>query len=205
MEVNQVIELAVTRLKAANLFAFPDKKRECIVVATPSCKVINDGAIIEFDGPDDDYSSIRLLEFGWYFIKYDGIPGPVYNDTICRFFTLDEAVTAAINYHTGKPIVVGDWICPIHQHPEWNIEKLSALIPQAKLTTLTEWQNIESYFDGLFGTRVMAFMEGRSVPKWEGDGWEWPIFVMPINHVSRSDLTLWVRRDLEQAWIVAGN
>jgi hypothetical protein len=129
----------------------------------------------------------------WCFMKWDCCPGPGLEDIDMPIGSLASAVQILITYYFGEPTIINQWLIPLHKHPEWDVERLSVALENARNVTPEAWQKIKSESTDRF---LQLHTRGLSLTQ---------IFAyhfIPIPHIGEPDLTLHLRRDLGAAYVV---
>lgn len=185
------IEVAIQRLEAAELTILPRIKPsgEGWITIARAIDPIDEGDGI---GSLVDGSIIFYQDGNWVFRKWDWVPGPGYDDIDFRNENLEVILNVAIEYYFGEPILIDNWILPLHKHPEWSATRLPVVIESAKRITVTEWDVIRAPYTQ---RRWQLHPQGTLVE----------IFACLFNPITNSqypDLTLYLRRDLAEAFIV---
>lgn len=143
---------------------------------------------------EGDTLEMNRLASRWTVVRWDCVPGPGPDDFHAEYATLDEALLSIWNFFFGQPIVIGDWVVPIHRRPFWTLGRL-----QYRLANLVHVS--QSAFDAIAEQRRLR---ARTSPKKE-PGFAYQAEVsqfLRCDHVSGSVLRLMVRRDLEEAYVV---
>jgi hypothetical protein len=138
---------------------------------------------------------IYLRDGQWGFAKWEFTGGFGPNDIDFITPTLDEAVSVLLNYYFGEPIALGDWLVPVHMHPEWNMDRLRAAIDQAQPISHDTWDAIQREHQQLFS--------GRPRPATLSD--TFPYLFVTISHVKKTNIQLHLKRDLRHAFVVPGS
>ena len=125
----------------------------------------------------------------WSVIRWDYVPGPGYDDIVFGGQTLEHAVDIVIAWHFGSPTVLNGWIIPLHKHPEWSLDQIRVLLENAPTLPLAEWKPLQA-----------AYTKKR--PPWGTEEEVFACLFNPIAHNQNDQLTLYLRRDLQEAYIV---
>lgn len=146
------------------------------------------------DEPDTDflfdYSEIYEENSLWAFTKWKYIPGPHYDDFWWQYETKEEAFQAAYDYYFGSPSVIDGWIIPLHTHPELNGEQVKTAITQAVTINPEHFPEIAKERRIRLGDEWMGWPQAL---KWH---------FLTCAHQSDSTITLCLRRDMQEAFIV---
>jgi hypothetical protein len=128
----------------------------------------------------------------WRFIKWDYCPGPGLEDINLPTDSLASAIQILITHYFGEPTIINQWLFPLHKHPEWDLARVAPALDNARQVASTDWQVIhEAYIE-----RYLQL--GRNL------SWD-QIFAhhfIPVPNVADPELTLHLRRDLGEAYIV---
>lgn len=163
-----------------------------LVVATPADEAGNRGEDYIQALKDVSWIYFRAGQWGFHKVDHTGGIGP--NDIDYPTATLDEAVSVLLNYYFGEPVAVGDWLIPIHKHPEWDLDAVQSAIDQAQQISPDKWIAIQREHKELY------FQLAR--PTTFSDLFSY-VFVT-VSHVHKTDLRLHLRRDLRHAFVVSG-
>jgi hypothetical protein len=195
-----MFDKVIEAFHSAGLITFQNPNDSQLIVATPQCA--SERGNFSLDHPDADYIEIRRIGNGWQLYKLEGTPYPVDSDIDCYVAHLEDAVAAVVNYLTGTPITVGDWIIPLHQHPEWVEQGVLNAISQAVHVSSSDWINAFCKI----ATKALPSAYGLEAYS-RGPVLEITLvnMIVPIKHASETDRLLFLRRDLQKSFMVYGN
>jgi hypothetical protein len=84
-------------------------------------------------------------EWSWILSHWGGlIPGPGLDDFQCELATIEEAVEKILVYYFGEPTIIGDWVFPLHLHPELPVDRVQTALSQASILTEKQFEAIQS-------------------------------------------------------------
>lgn len=192
---HSIFENSLDRLKTVGLISLVGDNG--LLVGNAGCALVEDG--MEFVTDDADICNITFKDGKWLMIHAEGIPTFIEEDCVCEFDTLGQAVDAVINYHLGQPEIIDTWRIPTHQHPEWSKDSLTSVISQAKQISSKEWGKLRGKFHKQEGDLIESVNSGKQV----GDNAFEATQLISAPHESNQDQTLWIRRDLAEAFIVS--
>jgi len=155
---------------------------------------------LEHFGVFGKYSTIEPHDGGWVFIHRRGyIPGPGPEDLYYELDTLEQAIHLALSYYLDPPVVIRDWVFPLHHHPHWTIRAIETLLSTICQISVAEWNIVLTryYADRL---KILTVENPSQQEEWDNIS---STSVVIISHHNRSDIELIVRRDLAEAFIVA--
>jgi hypothetical protein len=130
----------------------------------------------------------------WVFQEWEMIPGPGRDDFRIVYQSHAEYARAVENFVSGSPTTIDGWIVPLHKHPELTLEGVQYAIADAVNVSCEAFERIEEdrhrriYYHPLFGrTR-----------------WEWALQTqfLTCKHISEPAVTLRLRRDMQETYIV---
>jgi hypothetical protein len=85
--------------------------------------------------------SWRLTD-NWILHSWKGHPGPLIDDFIADFQTLDAVLEAISAYYFGNSTIINSWIVPLHQHPELDEERVRRALTQAQYITKRQFDTV---------------------------------------------------------------
>lgn len=152
----------------------------------------------------EDSAWIWPLQDQWLFHYARSIPGPGPDDFEWGFSTPEEIIPFTQQFFLGQPVSLEEWLIPLHRHPEWNMERVRHSIAHALPLSEEAWHQT---FSQALADRHRLFRESdhcqtrrpREV-KWEE--WFACLFVAIEHDNPLHEETLYLRRDLEQAFLV---
>jgi hypothetical protein len=139
-----------------------------------------------------DIAWIYFRDGHWGFHKVTSIGGIGPHDIDYPTDSLDEAVSVLLTYYFREPITVGNWIVPIHMHPEWDRTRIQVAIDQAETISPDRWDVIQREHRELYSQRARS--------KQFSDVFKY--LFETIFHTRRTDIQLHLRRDLQSAFVV---
>lgn len=140
----------------------------------------------------------------WCFQSWERIPGPGPETLERHVSTVEEVVSVTQQFFLGEPQKIEGWIVPFHRHPEWDIPRLYQVMAQAQSLSKAEWDQISQRFREQYIQLVQEF--GRSIRTdrsgpWSWERW-WACMTVSLEHEDPFLPTLWIRRDLKEAFLV---
>ena len=149
-------------------------------------------------------ATIGYQENCWCFQSWERIPGPGPETLEHHVSTGEEIVSVTQHFFLGEAQTIEGWLVPIHRHPEWNIPRLRQVIGQAQSLSQEEWNQVSQRFREQYIQLVQEF--GRSIRTDRSGPWSWrrwyACMTVSLEHEDSSSPTLWIRRDLEEAFLV---
>ena len=140
----------------------------------------------------------------WCFQSWERIPGPGEDTVEHRVSTMEEIITLTLHFFLGEPQHIEGWLVPFHRHPEWDVAHLRQVMAQAQSLSQAEWEQISHRFDEQYIQLVQEF--GRSARMDRSGPWSWErwyaCLAVALEHEDPSSPTLWIRRDLQEAFLV---
>lgn len=189
MDVNEV----VATIEASGLTLSPWKGTGGWLITRPEFQHITtmgESAVTVYS----DVSRVYPHEGTWRFERWLSTPGPGPDDIVYEATSLSDAIEVAIRFYCGTPLEIEGWVFPIHRHPEWDPNLIREAYANAHTLTSGEWQDIRLDYYEAYKRAVRELK-----PEWP----DYPeLTFRPINHRSRTDLVLWLRRDCRAVYIV---
>ncbi len=191
------LEEARKRVREAGLHASVRPERGWLVIARTvipgEIAVLREVTVLQLEGGT------------WRFRRWEHAPGPGPDDVELVVPGFEEAVATVLRWYFGEPVRIGGWRIDAHKHPEWDVGKLERAVLGARPLPVSEWLRLQEEARATYVDLLSA-----NIPKWrEGGGppefpWETvlPLMFIPVRHPDPPRRTLWLRRDLEEAFIV---
>jgi len=113
----------------------------------------------------EDACFVEMAEKEWSFRNTLAIHIGSLNLDIIQYCrpTLQDIFVAAKGYYLQPPIVVGQWILPVYQHPRWNLDQVITTVQIAKCMTYFEAERyISDRFWNKYGQPITTL---RNVPR----------------------------------------
>jgi hypothetical protein len=151
---------------------------------------LSERSVVHEDGsitwPEDLCNIIHFKDNHWRFWRVAGEGGLLPDDIQVDTATLDEAMAILREYYFGEPIIMDGWLVKKHKHPEWDEDKLREAIKKAKKISKAEWDDLHYDFRSLVRNEYTSKFNS-------------------IAHSEDPTITLQLRRDLGDAYIVTGS
>lgn len=130
----------------------------------------------------------------WTFEVWETTPGPSANDFIVMLNSRAEFIRALYGYHLGSPIVIDGWEIALHRHPELSLEGVRHAIAEAIHVDADD-------FEGIAERRRARTVGNYKLGKTR---WEWALQYqfLSFDHESDPTITLRLRRDMKEAYVV---
>lgn len=194
MELQRRLQHSGIRVTAVD--AAPGASATCeIAIPKLLCQPITDPPSLT--AADDGFCTTTLHYDGsaWSLELWDTIPGPGLDDVRCAFPNLDAAIAAVLQYHLGGPTQLGPWVIPLHRHPELALELVRLRLRDAP-------QLSQAAFDALAERRRDAIFGNY---RFGASRWDWALQTqfLPIPHRTLPNQVLYLRRDAQEAYVVA--
>jgi hypothetical protein len=136
----------------------------------------------------------RLQTDAWVVWLWDYLPGPGPTDFVWSCASLNQAMSLMLDFYFGTPTIIGGWAVPLHRHPELSLPKVCDTIGRAVPITDSAFQVLRDEY---------RQREPRS--SWQDQPWfkVFQISFLTIPHQHDPTLTLFLRRDVQEAFIVS--
>ncbi|HLZ59011.1 MAG TPA: hypothetical protein VKR06_18870 [Ktedonosporobacter sp.] len=112
--------------------------------------------------------------------------------------TPEEIIAITLQFYLGKPLLIEEWIVPLHRHPEWNEHDLRHLLAHVQPLSPNAWDQVYAHSWETSESLRKRLRQGQPVA-WQEWLACWFVF---IQHQTRVDDTLCLRRDLQEAFHV---
>lgn len=153
---------------------------------------------------DAGYITLGYEEDLWVFQSWMRIPGPGAETIEHRVPTVEEIVAVTLQFFLGEPQHIDGWLVPFHRHPEWDAPRLRQVMSQAQSLSKAEWDQVSQRFREQYMQLVQEFGRGKRTNRsgpWSWNRWH-ACMTVNLEHEDPSSPTLWLRRDLEEAFLV---
>jgi hypothetical protein len=197
------LDTAVKRLRDTGLFVSEPSKSSEESWAKVHFRVAKSREVNnEFGCELVNYPSLSMISYErrdnsrshqWEMRRWDWTPGPGKGDFVFESAHLEVIVNAVLNWYFGEPMILCGWIVPVDKHPEWDAKRLPQVLKSAKEIPLDDWKVIEK----TYGERRIKLHGTPATLTQIFSG-----LFNTIHHSEDSSLTLYLRRDLEEAFIV---
>jgi len=151
-----------------------------------------------------DRTLIGYSKNQWWFQSWERTPGPG-SETVEHWVpTVEEVIAVALRFYLGKSENIEGWLVPIHRHPGWEALRVRQLIARAQSLSQAEWDQVSRQFDEHYLQLVNEFGRSRRINRpgpWSWARW-FACMAVLCEHEDPSSATLWIRRDLEEAFLV---
>lgn len=148
--------------------------------------------------------AIGYINHQWCFQSWERIPGPGSETVEYYASTAEEIIAVTVRFFGGKAETIEGWLVPMHRFTEWKRPRVDYAIKQAATLSPEEWGQVSRRFDEQYLQLVREY--GRSASIARSGPWSWArwfaCMVVLLEHENPSSLVLWIRRDLEEAFLV---
>jgi len=142
----------------------------------------------------NDITYIYVDNVGWTFEIFIGAIPYSLDDVVLNGLSSEDAIAKVLDYYFGKPLIIDNWIFPIHKHPDWDRVQLIETVKRAKPISVTAWEGIKTECDKRFQQIIK-----RDISLWN----RYPeLLFIPFDNVENDQTKLWMRRDCKKMYIV---
>jgi hypothetical protein len=130
----------------------------------------------------------------WVVWLWDYLPGPGPTDFVWSCASLNQAMSFVLDFYFGAPTIIGDWLVPLHRHPELMLPNVRDAIVRALPITGAAFQALTD-----------EYRQRQPRSSWEDRPWSkvFQTSFLTIPHQHDPTTTLFLRRDLQEALTVS--
>jgi hypothetical protein len=142
-------------------------------------------------------TTITASAEGFGFTCWEGCPGPAPDDFMVQYQFLDEVLLAVWCFYFAKPVMIDEWLVPLHRRPYWSLPTVQYRLANATTIDNVRFQaikddrrrraslNLQNKQIGLVHAKTTQFLA--------------------CAHQTRTDIWLMLRRDLSEGFVVGGS